>query len=45
MCGLSVATYMERSVRFGRRPQMFEVNTVKEEGGEEVLSAGEGRIG
>ena len=33
---------MERSVRYERRPWMFEVHTVKEEGGEEALGAGEG---
>ena len=44
MSGLSVATCMERSVRFERRPQIFEVHTVNEEGGEEALCAGEGRM-
>ena len=43
MSGLSVATCMERSVRFERRPRMFEVHAVKEDGGEEYLGAGEGR--
>ena len=43
MSGLSVETCMERSVRFERRPRMFEVHTVKEDGGEEALGAGEGR--
>ena len=43
MSGLSVATWMERSVRFERRPQIFEVQTVNEEGGEEAVGAGEGR--
>ena len=42
MSGLSVATCMERSVRLERRPQVFEVHTVEEEGGVEVLGAGEG---
>ncbi len=37
------ATCMERSVRFEQRPWIFEVHTVKEEGGEEALGAGEGR--
>ena len=37
MSGLSVATCMERSVRFERRPQIFEVHTVNEEGGEKCL--------
>ena len=41
MSGLSVATSMERSVRFERRPKMFEIHTVKEDGGEEALDAGE----
>ena len=45
MSGLSVATCMERSVRFEQRPRMFEVHTVKEEGGEEVLVVVEGRGG
>ena len=35
---------MERSVRFKRRPRMFEVHTVREERGEEALGAGEGRV-
>ena len=43
MSGLSVATCMERSVRFERGPQIFEVHTVKEEGGEEALGAGDWR--
>ena len=34
---------MEISVRFARRPRMFEFHTVKEEGGEEALGADEGR--
>ena len=42
MSDLSVATCMERSIRLERRPWMFEVHTVKEEGGEEALFAGEG---
>ena len=33
---------MERSVRFERSPWIFEVYTVKEEGGEEALGTGEG---
>ena len=45
MSGLSVATCMERSVRFERRPQIFEVHTVNEEGGEEALGAGDGKGG
>ena len=45
MSGLSVATCMERSVRFERRPRIFEVHTVNEEGGEEALGSGEGRGG
>ena len=45
MSGLSVATCMERSVRFERRPLMFEVHTVKEDGGKEPLGAEEGRVG
>ena len=44
MSGLFVATCMEISVRLERRPWMFEVHTVKEEGGEEVLDAGERRM-
>ena len=43
MSGLSVATYMERSVRLERRPRMFEVHTVEEEGGVEALGVGECR--
>ena len=42
MSGLSVATCMERSVRFERRPLMFEVHTVKEDGEEEVWVQGSG---
>ena len=42
MSGLSVATCMEISVRLEQRPQIFEVHTVNEEGGEEALGAGEG---
>ena len=45
MSGSSVATCMERSVRFEQRSQMFEVHTVKEEGGEEALVVVEGRGG
>ena len=43
--GLSVTTCIESSVRFERRPWIFEVHIVKEEGGEEALGAmeGEGR--
>ena len=41
MSGLSVATCMEKSVRFERRPRIFEVHTVNEEGGEEALGEGE----
>ena len=33
---------MERSVKLERRPRMLEVHTVKEEGEEESLGAGEG---
>ena len=44
MSVLSVATCMERSVRFERKPRMFEVHTVKEEGEEEALGAGEGAV-
>ena len=42
MSGLSVATCKERSERFERRPRIFEVHTVNEEGGDEALGAGEG---
>ena len=40
MSGLSVATCMERSERFERRPRIFEVHTFNEEVGEEALGAG-----
>ena len=47
MSALSLATCMERSVRIERRPWLFEVHTVEEVRGEEVLgtkerSGGEG---
>ena len=45
MSHLSVTTCMERSVRFLRRPRIFEVHTVNEEGGEDALGAGDGRGG
>ena len=41
MSGLSVAICMERSIGFERRLWMFEVHTVKEDGGEEGLGAWE----
>ena len=44
MSGLSVATFVERSVRFERRPRIFEVHTVNEEGGA-ALCAGDGSGG
>ena len=45
MSGLSVATGMEISERFERRPWIFEVHTVNEEGVQEALGAGVGRGG
>ncbi len=49
MSGLSVATCMERSERFERKPRIFEVHTFNEEVGEEALGAGggggRGRVG